>query len=123
MINVLATALNIIPVQTITYKKWIGKTTNSLGIMVNNYDAPVNVAGNIQPADADTVYKLGIANTGDIFMCWLRGNALSIAELQSNDIIIGSDGSVFNIFKSDKWSCYPAQDWNRIFLRRAKDYE
>ena len=122
MINVLGTALRVIPKQKITYKKFKKVTRNAIGLMVNEYENPVTVNGSIQPASADTLYKLGIANTGDIFVCFLHGDAVSVAEMQSNDLIINTDGEVFNIFKSDRWYNYPNQDWNRVFLRRAKEY-
>lgn len=123
MINVLAAALKLIPTQQITYKKWLGLQTNNIGIQVNTYSDPVVVPGSIQPAGADTYYKLGIANTADIYTCALRGDALSVSDMQSNDIIIGADGQVYNIFKSDRWFNYPDQDWNHILLRRAKSYD
>lgn len=122
MINVLSAALRAIPKQKITYKKFIRVAPNRLGLMVNVYGDPVTVDGSIQPASADTLYKLGIANTGDIYVCFLHGDAVSVAEMQSNDLIINKDGEVFNIFKSDRWYDYPNQDWNRVFLRRAKNY-
>lgn len=121
MINVLASALKIIPKQQITYKKFKAVVPNRIGMMVNTYYDPVTVEGSIQPASADTLYKLGIANTGDIYTCFLHGDAVSIADIQSNDLIIRGN-EVFNIFKSDRWYDYPGQDWNRVFLRRAKDY-
>lgn len=122
MINVLKAALRVIPTQKITYKKFIGVRPNRIGLMVNTYADPVTVDGSIQPASADTLYKLGIANTGDIFVCVLQGDAVSVAEVQSNDLIINTAGEVFNIFKSDRWYDYPDQNWNRILLRRAKNY-
>ena len=122
MINVLSAALSLVPKQKITYKKFLRVAPNRIGNMVNVYDAPVTVDGSIQPADADTLYKLGIANTGDIFICFLHGDAVSIAEIQSNDLIINASGETFNIFRSDRWYDYPGQDWNRVFLRRAKNY-
>ena len=121
MINVLASALKIIPKQKITYKKFKAVVPNRIGMMVNTYYDPVTVEGSIQPASADTLYKLGIANTGDIYTCFLHGDAVSIADIQSNDLIIRGN-EVFNIFKSDRWYDYPGQDWNRVFLRRAKNY-
>ena len=122
MINVLKAALRAIPTQKVTYKKFIGVRPNRIGLMVNTYADPVTVDGSIQPASADTLYKLGIANTGDIFVCVLQGDAVSVAEVQSNDLIINTAGEVFNIFKSDRWYDYPDQNWNRILLRRAKNY-
>lgn len=122
MINVLATALKLIPKQKITYKKFLRVAPNRIGLMVNVYDTPITVDGSIQPASADTLYKLGIANTGDIYVCFLHGDAVSVAEMQSNDLIVNSAGEVFNIFKSDRWYDYPDQNWNRVFLRRAKNY-
>lgn len=122
MINVLGAALSILPKQNITYQKFIGVRPNNIGILVNTYADPITVVGSIQPASDDTLYKLGIANTGDIFTCYLHGNLVSIADLQSNDIVVDAAGNVYNIFRSDKWSTYPGQDWNRIFLRRSKKY-
>lgn len=122
MINVLARALRIIPKQQVTYKKFLRVSVNAIGNQVNVYADPITVEGSIQPTDQDTLYKLGIANTGDIFTVFLRGNALSIAQMQSNDLIIGSNGAVYNIFRSDIWIDYPNQDWNRILVKRAKNY-
>lgn len=122
MINVLKAALRAIPTQRITYKKFKGVAPNRIGLMVNVYENPVTVNGSIQPASADTLYKLGIANTGDIYVCVLEGDAVSVAEMQSNDLIINNSGEVFNIFKSDRWYDYPDQNWNRVLVRRAKNY-
>ena len=122
MINVLKAALRAIPTQRITYKKFRGVAPNRIGLMVNVYENPVTVNGSIQPASADTLYKLGIANTGDIYVCVLEGDAVSVAEMQSNDLIINKSGEVFNIFKSDRWYDYPDQNWNRVLVRRAKNY-
>ena len=122
MINVLRAALKLIPKQQIKYKKFKMVAPNRIGMMVNVYENPVTVNGSIQPASADTLYKLGIANTGDIYVCVLEGDAVSVAEMQSNDIIINSAGEVFNIFRSDRWYDYPDQNWNKVLLRRAKNY-
>ena len=120
--NVLKRALRIIPKQYVTYKKFKKVTDNSIGHQVNEYYTEITVEGSIQPTDQDTLYKLGIANTGDIYTVFLRGDAVSIAKVQSNDIIVGSDGQVYNIFRADIWNNYPDQDWNRILVKRAKNY-
>lgn len=122
MMNVLKRALRIIPKQYVTYKKFKKVTVNSIGNQVNEYYTEITVEGSIQPTDQDTLYKLGIANTGDIYTVFLRGDAVSIAKVQSNDIIVGSDGQVYNIFRADIWNNYPDQDWNRILVKRAKNY-
>ena len=122
MMNVLKKALNIIPKQYVTYKKFKSVVVNSIGNQVNTYEAPITVEGSIQPTDQDTLYKLGIANTGDIHSVYLRGNAISIAQIQSNDLIIGSNGAVYNIFRADNWDIYPDQDWNLVLVKRAKNY-
>lgn len=122
MFNVLARALKIIPKQKVTYKKFKKVTVNFLGNQVNVYEDPITVEGSIQPTDQDTLYKLGIANTGDIYTVYLRGSAVSIAQIQSNDLIIGADRQVYNIFRADIWFDYPDQDWNRVLVKRAKKY-
>ena len=120
--NVLKRALRIIPKQMVQYKKFKSVTVNSIGNQVNTYELPITVEGSIQPTDQDTLYKLGIANTGDIYTVFLRGNAVSIAQIQSNDLIIGANGTVYNIFRADIWEDYPDQDWNRVLVKRAKNY-
>lgn len=122
MINVLDAALSLLPKQTITYKKFKGRACGPIGLIANIYYPAETVIGSIQPADAETLYKMGIANTGDIWFLWVKSNVLSTSELDSNDIIIDEQGNIYNIFRSDKWSTYPNQDWNRIFVRRAKEY-
>lgn len=122
MINVLERALRIIPKQQVTYKKFKKVTVNAIGNQVNVYENPITVEGSIQPTDQDTLYKLGIANTGDIYTVFLRGNAVSIAQIQSNDLVIGADGTIYNIFRADIWMNYPNQDWNRILVKRKKNY-
>lgn len=122
MINVLERALRIIPKQQVTYKKFKKVTVNAIGNQVNEYETPITVEGSIQPTDQDTLYKLGIANTGDIYTVFLRGNAVSIAQIQSNDLVIGADGTIYNIFRADIWMNYPNQDWNRILVKRKKNY-
>lgn len=122
MMNVLKRALNVIPKQQVTYKKFKRVVINILGQQVNAYESPITVEGSIQPTDQDTLYKLGIANTGDIYTVFLRGNAVSIAQIQSNDLIIGADGAIYNIVKADIWENYPDQDWNRVLVKRAKRY-
>lgn len=122
MMNVLKRALKIIPKQMVTYKKFKSVTVNAIGNQVNVYESPITVEGSIQPTDQDTLYKLGVANTGDIYTVFLRGNAVSIAQIQSNDLIIGANGAVYNIFRADIWEDYPDQDWNRVLVKRAKKY-
>lgn len=122
MMNVLKRALNVIPKQQVTYKKFKRVVINILGQQVNTYESPITVEGSIQPTDQDTLYKLGIANTGDIYTVFLRGNAVSIAQIQSNDLIIGAGGEVYNIVRADIWENYPDQDWNRVLVKRAKKY-
>lgn len=122
MMNVLKRALKVIPKQQVTYKKFKRVVINILGQQVNTYESPITVEGSIQPTDQDTLYKLGIANTGDIYTVFLRGNAVSIAQIQSNDLIIGAGGEVYNIVRADIWENYPDQDWNRVLVKRAKKY-
>ena len=121
--NVLNIALSVIPKQDIIYRKYMTQETNELGIMVNVYDEPITVKGSIQPADENTLYKLGIGYADDVYVCHLPANVLSISELQTNDQIIDSDGNEYNIFMLDKWFTYPNQNWNRVLIRRVKNYD
>lgn len=123
MFNLLKSALNVIPKQTVYYRKFISRTPNELGNMVNQYSAKKTTTGSIQPVGRDTLYKLGIADTGDIYVVYLHGNVVGQNKLESNDQIIDAKGNVYNIFRTDVWFDYPAQDWNKLLVRRVKNYD
>lgn len=123
MFNVLKSALNIIPKQTIYYRKFISRTPNEIGNMVNTYGDKISVIGSIQHAERSLLYKMGIANTEDVYVCYIHVNALGVAEIASNDQIIDKKGEVYNVIDSDVWYDYPVQDWNKVLVRRAKHYD
>lgn len=123
MFNLLKSALNIIPKQTVYYRKFISRTPNALGNMVNKYGNKKATTGSIQPAGRDTLYKLGIADTGDIYVVYLHGNVVGQNKLESNDQILDAKGNIYNIFRSDVWFDYPNQDWNKLLVRRVKKYD
>lgn len=123
MFNLLKSAFHIIPKQTIKYKKFTTRTVNSLGNMVNTYGEELTTTASIQPVGRDTLYKLGIADTGDIYVVYLHGDIVGANKMSSNDLIIDSKGNKYNIFRTDVWFDYPDQDWNKILVRRIKSYE
>lgn len=123
MFNLLKSALNIIPKQTIKYKKFVSRAPNALGNMVNTYGQEITTTASIQPAGRDTLYKLGIADTGDIYVVYLHGDVIGANKISSNDLIIDSKGNKYNIFRTDVWFDYPNQDWNKLLVRRIKSYE
>ena len=123
MLNVLKSALNIIPKQTIYYRKFLGRQPNSIGNMVNTYSDKIAVVGSIQHEERSLLYKMGIANTEDVYAVWLHTNAQGLSEIASNDQIIGNDGSIYNVIDADIWYNYPSQDWNKVLVRRAKKYD
>lgn len=123
MFNLLKSALNIIPKQTIYYRKFISRKPNELGNMVNTYGEKKAIIGSIQHAERSLLYKMGIANTEDVYTVWLHTNAQGISEIESNDQIIGHDGSIYNVIDTDVWAEYPYQDWNKILVRRQKNYD
>ena len=122
MFNVLKSALNIIPKQTIYYRKFISRQPNSIGNMVNTYGQKIAVTGSIQHAERNLLYKMGIANTEDVYVAYIHVNALGVAEIASNDQII-SHGQIYNVIDADIWYDYPMQDWNKVLVRRVKNYD
>lgn len=122
MFNVLRAALRVVPNQTVTYRKFKSRTPNAVGNLVNTYGEEIKASGSIQPAGANLLYKLGIANTEDLFVVYIRANVLSQAEIQSNDQIIDSHGNQYNVVRADIWFGYPNQDWNKLLVRRVKNY-
>ncbi|MBQ2174076.1 MAG: hypothetical protein II453_03035 [Alphaproteobacteria bacterium] len=123
MFNLLKSALNIIPKQTVYYRKFISRKPNTLGNMVNKYGAKKTTVGSIQPIGKDTLYKLGIADTGDLYVIYLHGNIVGANKIASNDQIIDAKGNYYNVIRTDVWFDYPNQDWNKIIVRRVKNYD
>lgn len=120
--NVLEDALTIIPTQTITYQKFLKNVINSVGNNVPQYADAQTADGSIQPAGASLLYKLGLANIPDLYVCYVRANVISLGDASSNDIIKDESGNIYNIIRTDAWFNYPAQDWNKIIIQRKKNY-
>ena len=123
MFNLLKSALKIIPKQQVSYRNFISRSPNALGNMVNTYSEYKTVEGSIQPAGVTLLYKLGIADTGDLYTVYLRADVCGIDKLKSNDQIKDSQGNVYNIIRTDVWFDYPNQDWNKLLVRRVKNYD
>lgn len=123
MFNLLKSALKIIPKQQVSYRNFISRSPNALGNMVNTYSEYKTVEGSIQPAGVTLLYKLGIADTGDLYTVYLRADVSGIDKLKSNDQIKDSQGNVYNIIRTDVWFDYPNQDWNKLLVRRVKNYD
>lgn len=123
MFNLLKAALRVIPKQTVYYRKFISRSPNTLGNMVNTYGDKKATTGSIQPVGKDTLYKLGIADTGDLYVVYLHGNVVGANKIESNDQIVDSKGTAYNIIRTDVWFDYPMQDWNKLLVRRVKNYD
>ena len=123
MFNLLKSALKIIPKQKVYYRKFVKRTPNALGNMVNTYSHKKATTGSIQPAGRDLLYRLGIADTGDLYTVYLHANTAGVNKLESNDQIIDLKGNIYNIVRTDFWYDYPEQDWNKLLVRRVKKYD
>ena len=123
MFNVLKSALKIIPKQKVYYRKFIKRAPNSLGDYVNTYGKKQEANGSIQPAGANLLYRLGIANTEDLYVVYIHADTVGVNRLDSNDQILDNKGNVYNIIRADVWYDYPIQDWNKLLVRRVKDYD
>lgn len=122
MFNLLKSALNIIPKQKVFYRQFKSRTANAMGDLINTYETQVSITASIQPAGANLLYKMGIADTGDLYVVYLHANAVGINKIASNDQIIDSKGNYYNVISTDVWYDYPEQDWNKILVKRVKSY-
>ena len=93
-----------------------------MGDYINTYGSEKSIEGSIQPAAVSLLYRLGIADTGDLYTVWVRDDVVGTNKMSSNDQIIDSKGNYYNIIRTDVWFDYPNQDWNCILVRRIKDY-
>jgi hypothetical protein len=58
--NLLAIALGAIASQTITWEKFLSRSTNEAGNDVSVYDDPVPIKGSFQTVNRDSYQKLGL---------------------------------------------------------------
>lgn len=60
MINVLKTALRMIPLEPIIYSKFQSRAINDIGIEENNYNTPITIRASVQAVPRSMYEQLGL---------------------------------------------------------------
>lgn len=114
--DLLEQALELIPSQPFEFCKWLSKTVNEQGIMVNNYAAPVPCEGSIQAVDQALYEKLGLdfekqyrAVYASIFM-----KGTDIAEGQNTPDRLVFEGRNWKVIRNTPW--YSADGWCGVLV-------
>ena len=103
--NLLQKALKLIPPESFEYVQYTGQTTNSMGVNVPTYAAPVTVKGSVQSPENSLYEQMGLSleKNYKIFYCSLdiKGN-----ELQPQPDIFYYDGKTYETVKNSNWFNY-----------------
>ena len=104
-LNLLKTALEVIPKQSLKYLKYLGNKINDFGISVPEYSEPVEVRGSVQSIELSLYSQLGLdmaQNYRQIYVSEdIRGN-----EKQPQPDRFVFDNSTWEIVKNTPWFEY-----------------
>lgn len=107
--NLLNQAFTLIRTQNPELMVWTGRTTNSIGQDVDQYDAPVTIQAQVQPVPRKMTQMLGIDWEKNYIMVYTSAQVKDIGRGGSSDRL-RYDGKLFKAVGDDDWQ---AQDgWN-----------
>lgn len=114
--NLLNRAFQLIPQQEFQFAKWLSKTVNTQGIMVNTYAAPVPCRGSIQAVDQSLYEKLGLDFEkqyrlvyASIFM-----KGVDVATGQNTPDRLIFEGKNWKVIRNTPW--YSADGWSGVLV-------
>lgn len=83
--NLLLQAAQLIAQQTITYLAYVSRATNSIGLWVNTYAAPVTIKGSLQPVPRSLMQFLGLDMNKEYVNIFVPQAVIDIARDVSSD--------------------------------------
>jgi len=106
--NLLAQALGVIASQVISFYKYNGRTSNTVGQYVSVYLAPVDIRGSFQPVPKNLYMAYGLDLQKDYYTFYTLNDLLDINRDVSNDQIVFNNvrfqcESNVEWFSLDKW--------------------
>lgn len=116
--NLLALALTVIAPQDFTYFVNTGRDTNSIGLDITTYAAPVPMTGSVQPIPRSLYMNYGLDFQKNYNVFFIQQNVLDIARDISGDRII-FDGKTFQVLSKTDWF---AQDgWDAVLTVQVQN--
>ena len=86
--NLLDMALGTIGTQTVTYKKFLSRTTNEIGLDEDTYDVLVDIEGSFQPVPKNIIANLGLDISQHHFNFYVSKDILELDKFKVADVIV-----------------------------------
>jgi hypothetical protein len=111
--NILAMALTAIAPTTVKYHKWLSRTPNEVGFLVNEYDTPYCISGSFQPVPSSMYQTLNLDFNKKYFMLYTTTEIEDLARDTSSDQI-EFNGKRYQVESRTEWSAIDG--WNAILM-------
>jgi hypothetical protein len=109
--NLLSIALTMIASQTMTYLAYVSRSTNSIGLQVPVYAAPVTVKGSIQPIGRALMETLGLDMQRRYVNIFVPQGVVDIArDVSSDKFQFG--GYTYQAISITQW--VTVDSWNQV---------
>lgn len=109
--NLLEDALSIIDSHDFILLKFIGQTTNGIGIDVPSYDDPANLSGSIQAVPRSLFQHLGLDWKKNYIMIYSSDDIVGVDRDNSGDRI-QFNSKEFQVLSENDWK--PIDGWSGI---------
>lgn len=103
--NVLRQALTVIRADTVQYYRFIGRTTNPIGLDVSTYAASVDIEASVQAVPRSQYQRLGLDYVKRYIALW------SVSDI--NDLSRGSSGDQLG-YNGRRYELINEEDWTLI---------
>lgn len=116
--NLLKIASSVIPTQTVTWKKFMGKQIKPGGIYEDTYSEPVEIRGSFQATDDRDVKEMGL-DTSKRYRTLYTSHDISDVKRGSSPDKISFNGENYEVVGITDWF---AQDgWRGVVCVRVAD--
>ena len=103
--NLLAAAQTVIGTQKYQIKKWLGKTTNAGGFEIDEYSAPEDRKGSVQPIGRSKYQNMGL----DFSKIYVQ-----IFDVELIDVLSRSENADQIIWQGGIYKAMPDYDWSNM---------
>ena len=114
--NLLKKAMQVIPTEKITYKKFISNCTNDLGQKIPTYQEFENIKASVQSVSIEIMQKLDLDFAKTYKMVYSLTNLNTISKNASSDLIVYNNENYQVVKKDSDWISY--NGWNGVLIVR-----
>lgn len=109
--NNLNLALSVIARQTVSYWRYLSRTTNAIGLDVSTYADPVDITGSLQAVPRSAYKELGLDLTRNYVRFFTSNDLIDIKRDVSGDRISYA-GKYYNVLSATDW--YAVDGWLEV---------